>query len=84
MLTTDSPLPFPDWVILLMSIQGEASPDSCFMDQGSGIRDTGYGIRDTGYGIRDTVRLSSSPSKGAGAAGAISVVRPLLGGGVYI
>ena len=54
MLTTDSPLPFPDWGILLMSIQGEASPDSCFMDQGSGIRDQGSGIRDTGYGIQDT------------------------------
>ena len=37
MLTTDSPLPFPDSGIVLMSIQGEASPDSCFMDQDSGF-----------------------------------------------
>ena len=37
MLTTDSPLPFPDSGIVLMSIQGEASPDSNFRDQDSGF-----------------------------------------------
>ncbi len=51
------------------------------MVSGKGIR---FGERYRDTGIRDTVRLSSSPSKGAGAAGAISVVRPLLVCGVYI
>ena len=47
----------------------------------------GYGIPDSLLGKRGSVRVGSAqlfPSKGAGAAGAICVVLPLLVCGVYI